>query len=58
MDHLKKSKCGINIIETILNNLGFADDIDLIDEECSSIQKQFEAIKIVAEEAGLVVNTV
>ena len=57
MDHLRKSKCGINISETILNNLRFVDDIDLIDEECSSLQKRFETIRIVAEEAGLVVNT-
>ena len=57
MDHLKESKCEINISQTILNNLRFVDDIDLIDEECSSLQKQFDTIRIVAEEAGLVVNT-
>ena len=56
MDHLKESKYGINISGTILNNLRFADDIDLIDEECSSLQKQFETTRIAAEEAGLVVN--
>ena len=41
MDHLKESKYGINISGTIVNNLRFSDDIDLIDEECSSLQKQF-----------------
>ena len=56
MDHLKESKYGINISGTILNNLRFADDIDLIDEECSSLQKQFETSRIAAEEAGLIVN--
>ena len=56
MGHLKESKCEINISQTILNNLRFVDDIDLIDEECSSLQKQFDTIRIVAEEAGRVVN--
>ena len=57
MDYLRKSKCGINISETILYNLRFVGDIDLIDEECSSPQEQFQTIRIVAEEAGLAVNT-
>ena len=39
MDHRKESKCGIDISETILNNLRFADDIDLINEECGSRRK-------------------
>ena len=56
MNHLKESKYGINISGTIVNNLRFADDIDLIGEECSSLQKQFEITRIAAEETGLVVN--
>ena len=32
MDHLKQNICGINIGGTLLNNLKFADDINLIDE--------------------------
>ena len=56
MDHLKESKYGINISGTIVNNLRFVDDIDLIGEECSSLQKQFETTRIAAEETGLVVN--
>ena len=54
MDHLKESKCGININGIILNNLRYVNDIDLVDEECSSAEKQFEATRIAAEEAGLV----
>ena len=38
MDHVKERKNGINISGTLLNNLRFADDIDLIDEDCSSLQ--------------------
>jgi hypothetical protein len=57
MDHVKESKCGVNISGTLVNNLRFADDIDLIDEECSSLQNQFDIIRIAAEQAGLVVNT-
>ena len=57
MDHLRECKCGINISGTILNNLRFADDIDLIGEECSSLQKQFKTTRIAAEEAELVVST-
>ena len=56
MDHLKESKYGINISGTIVNNLRFADDIDLIGEEYSSLQKQFETTRIATEGAGLVVN--
>ena len=52
MDHLKESKYGINISGTIVNNLRFADDIDLIGEERSSLQKQFETTRIAAEETG------
>ena len=57
MNYLKESKCGINISETLLNNLRFADNIGPIDEECSSRQKQFETTRIAVEEVGLVVNT-
>ena len=39
-----------------MNNLRFVDDINLIGEECSSLQKQFETTRIAAEETGLVGN--
>ena len=57
MNHLKESKCEITIIGTILNNLRFSDEIDLVDEECRSLQKQFEATRIATEKTRLVVNT-
>jgi hypothetical protein len=56
MDHLKESNCGIIISGIQVNNLRFADDIDLIDENCNSLQKQFETIRVAAEQTGLVVN--
>ena len=57
MNHLKESKCEVNISGTTLNNLRFVDGIDLIGKERSSQQKQFETTRIAAEEAWLVVNT-
>ena len=33
-----------------------ADDIDLIDEDVSSLQRQIELIKKAAEQAGLILN--
>jgi hypothetical protein len=57
MDELKQNTCGINISGIIVNNLRFADDIDLIDEDYSSLQNQIELVSGAAEQAGLIVNT-
>jgi hypothetical protein len=57
MDQVKQNTCGINISGIIVNNLRFADDIDLIDEDCSSLQNQIELVRKAAEQAGLIVNT-
>lgn len=57
MDQLKENICGINISGTIVNNLRFADDIDLIDENSSSLQNQIELVKKSTEQAGLIINT-
>ena len=56
MDHVKDSNCGIRLHETLVNNLRFADDIDLIDEDYKSLQEQLEKTKVVAEQAELIVN--
>ena len=56
MDHVKETNCGIRLSGTPVNNLRFADDIDLIDEDCKSLQEQLEKTRVVAEQAGLIVN--
>ena len=56
MDHVKESNCGIRIGGMLINNLRFADDIDLIDEDYKSLQEQLEKTRAVAEQAGLIVN--
>ena len=56
MDHVKESSCGIRLGGTLVNNLRFADDIDLIDEDFGSLQEQLEKTRVVAEQAGLIVN--
>ena len=49
MDHVKESNCGIRLFETLVNNLRFAADIDLIDEDHKSLQEQLEKTRAVAE---------
>ena len=39
-----------------INNLRFADDIDLLDEDVSSLQRQIELTTAAAEQSGLIVN--
>ena len=56
MDHVKETNSRIRLGETLVNNLGFADDIDLIDEAYKSIQEQLGKTRAVAEQAGLTVN--
>ena len=56
MDHVKEINYGIRLGETLVNNLRFADDINLIDEDYRSLQEQPEKIRAVAEQAGLIVN--
>jgi hypothetical protein len=56
MDQVRQNTCGINISGILINNLRFADDIDLIDEDVSSLQRQIELTKTAAEKAGLILN--
>lgn len=56
MDRVKESHFGVNVSGTLVNNSRFASDIDLIDEECGSVQQQFELTRNAAEEPGLTVN--
>ena len=56
MDHVKESNCKIRLDGTLVNNLEFADDIDLIDEDYKSLQEQLEKTRAVAEQAELIVR--
>ena len=57
MDQVRENTCGVNIGGIRINNLRFADDIDLIDEDVNSLQSQIEQTKEAAEQAGLLVHT-
>ncbi|CAF2109420.1 unnamed protein product [Rotaria magnacalcarata] len=57
MDKAMQINRGINISGTLVNNLRFADDIDVLEEDCDSLHQQIEQLKITAEEAGLLINT-
>ena len=56
MYHVKESNCIVKLGGTQVNNLRFADDIDLIDEDSKSLQEQLEKTRAVAEQTGLIVN--
>ena len=56
MHHVKESNCIIKLGGTQVNNLTFAADIDLIDEDSKSLQEQLEKTRAVAEQTGLIVN--
>ena len=57
MDQVRQNTCGINIGEIMINNLKFADDIDLIDKDVSSLQRQLDLTTAAAEQLGLMLNT-
>ena len=57
LDQVRQNTCGINIGGIIINNLRFADDIDLIDEDVDSLQRQVERTRTAAEQAGLLLNS-
>ena len=56
MDQVRWNASGIKISGILINNLRFADDIDLIDEDVSSLQRQTELTKTAAEQAVLILN--
>jgi hypothetical protein len=57
MDQLRHNTCEINIGGKFINNLRFADDINLIHEDVSSLQRRIELTKTSTEQAGLILNT-
>jgi hypothetical protein len=56
MDQTTLKNYGINVSGTVINNLRFADDIDLLSEDHISLQDQIEQVTKSAEEGGLMVN--
>ena len=56
MDHLKESNCKIRLGGTLVNNLRFEDDIDLIDEDYKSLQEQVEETRAATEQTVLIVS--
>ncbi|CAF1527462.1 unnamed protein product [Adineta ricciae] len=57
MDQVRQNTCGVNVGGILINNLRFADDIDLVDEDIDSLRRQIEETKNAAEQAGLLLNT-
>ena len=56
MEKVKQNLCGVNINGNLINNLRFADDIDLIDENFNNLIKQIETTSDSAKQAGLIIN--
>ena len=56
MDLVKESNCGVRLNETLLNNLRFDDDIDLINEDYKFLQEQLEKTRAAAGQAELIMN--
>lgn len=57
MDQVKQNTYGVNSEGVFINNLQFADDIHLIDEDISTLQQQVELTRTTAEQSGLILNT-
>lgn len=56
MDRVKESESGVRVSGTKINNLRFADDIDMIDWTSESLQQNIDIIKSEGEKAGLKIN--
>ncbi|CAF3424560.1 unnamed protein product [Rotaria socialis] len=57
MDKAMQINRGINISGTLVNNLRFADDIDVLEEDCDSLHQQIEQLRVATEKVGLLMNT-
>ena len=56
MDKISDSRSGISVNGIQINNLRFADDIDLIDEEQGRLQKNTQILQKEGDKAGLKIN--
>ena len=54
MDKIKSKEMGVNVSGTLISNLRFADDIDLLNENCTLLHEQIEQLTRKAEETGLI----
>lgn len=57
MDQVRQNTCGVSIGGISIHNLRFADDIDPLEEDISSLRSQIEQTKNAAEQAGLLLHT-
>lgn len=57
MDKVNEIDSGINVSGKLVNNLRFADDIDIIQEDCDMLFDQTERLRIAAAQTGLIMNT-
>jgi hypothetical protein len=56
IDQITSNNFGINVSGTVINNLRFSDDIDLLSDNHFSLQEHIDQLTKMAEEAGLMVN--
>ena len=56
MEKIRERKTGISIHRTLINNLAFADDIDLIEEDIWNIQENISILSKEGEAMGLKIN--
>ena len=56
MDNIQDNGTGISIQGERINNLRFADDIDLIEESCDMLQKSVRILDEAGNDAGLRIN--
>ena len=56
MDQITSNNFGINVSGTMINNLRFANDTDLLSDNHVSLQEYIEQLTEMAEEAGFMGN--
>lgn len=56
MDGIQDNGTGISVQGERINNLRFADDIDLIEESCERLRKSVDALEAAGRNAGLRIN--
>src|SRR5437870_2866686 len=56
MDVIQDNGTGISVQSEMINNLRFADDIDLVEESCVALQNSVKLLSEARFEAGLRIN--
>ena len=57
MDTVKDNGTGVSVSGQMINNLKFADDIDLVEEDTDVLQENLRRVNEAGEAAGLKINT-